>query len=125
MIYGVGVDIVKIERVEKAVKKWGKAFLERVFTEEELRYCMKEKVSYASLAARFAAKEAFIKALKGKRGLRFKEIETLNNQNGTPYLILHGNTKKIFDSTLKKGKCHLSISHDTDYAVGMVVIEEA
>ncbi len=125
MIYGVGVDIIRIKRMEKAVEKWGRAFLERVFTEEELRYCMKEKVSYASLAARFAAKEAFIKALKGKKGLRFKEIETLNDQNGTPYLILHGNTKRIFDEILKRGRCHLSISHDTDYAVGMVVIEEA
>jgi holo-[acyl-carrier protein] synthase len=124
MIYAIGVDIVRIERMEKAVEKWGRAFLERVFTEKELKYCMKGKVSYPSLAARFAAKEAFIKALRGRKGLRLKEIETINDQNGVPYLILHGNTKRIFDETLKKGRCHLSISHDTDYAVGMVVIEE-
>ncbi len=123
-IHGIGTDIVKISRIEQAVLSWGDRFLGRVFTESERDYCFKKARPYSSLAARFAAKEAFVKALSVEVPVSFKEIETINDKNGAPVLRLHGRVAEILKEFCPNGVVHLSLSHDGDYAVAFVVIEK-
>lgn len=115
MIKGTGIDIVKIERLKKAVEKWGERFLSRIFTQDELRYCFQKNPPYESLAARFAAKEAFLKAINKR--LSLSSIEIKNEPSGRPYLSVKEN---IPDNL----KFHLSLSHDSDYAIAIVIVEE-
>ena len=84
MIYGIGIDIVNIPQFRTAIERWGDRFKKRVFTKKELEYCNGRKFTEQHLAARFAAKEAFIKALG--RGIKLTNIEVLNNQEGKPYM---------------------------------------
>lgn len=114
MIKATGIDIVKIKRLKEATERWGNRFLERVFTEDELRYCLSKKACYESLAVRFAAKEAFIKALGKRIDLRLIEIK--NEPSGKPYLDIK--------SHLLNNKIHLSLSHDGEYAIAVVIMEE-
>ena len=116
MVKGIGIDIIEIERIKKAVAKSGDKFLKKVFTDHELTYCNKKsKLKVPELAARFAAKEAYMKALgTGLRGIHFKEIEIRNDKAGQPYLKVRG---KFLP------KVHLSLSHSLDFAVAAVVIE--
>ncbi|MEW6584371.1 MAG: holo-ACP synthase [Nitrospirota bacterium] len=122
MIYGIGIDIVRIARVEQAMAKWGERFLARVYTEGEIAYCNERKNPYRSLAARFAAKEAFIKAIGGAAPLSLTDIEVANSEKGKPFIRLEG---KLAESVKKKGitRMHLSLSHEQDYAVACVVLE--
>lgn len=122
MIRGIGVDLVRIARLEH----WAADphLLERFFHPGELADSKREDGwSLTSLAARFAAKEALGKALGlGLRGLTLKEIEVRKDEWGKPGLVFHGHTKELVD---KAGilHVHLSLSHETDMAVAMVVIE--
>ncbi len=115
MIKATGIDIVKIRRIKEATERWGERFLSRVFTEDELRYCLSKKSCHESLAVRFAAKEAFIKAL-GKR-IDLRLIEVKNEPSGRPYL-------NIKSPVANGRRFHLSLSHDDEYAVAVVVMEE-
>ena len=125
MICGIGIDLVEIYRIEKILKKWGKRFTERVYSESEIEYCRERARPAIHYAARFAAKEAFLKSigvgLAG--GLGLKNIEVLNNQRGDPYLNLHNRAKTILDN---HGilSIHLSISHTDKYATAVVVVEK-
>lgn len=121
MIKAVGIDIVKIKRLEEATRRWGERFLGRIFTDNELRYCLQKKNPYESLAARFAAKEAYIKAT-GRR-INLRDIEILNEPSGRPYLKLNSTVEATFIRP-SDPVIHLSLSHDTDYAIAVVVIEE-
>jgi holo-[acyl-carrier protein] synthase len=123
MIYGIGIDIVKIERMEKVVKKWGEKFLTRVFTEGEISYCYKKKIPYLSLSVRFAAKEAFIKAIGSGIPLSFSDIEVLNSDRGKPFLKVSGKLEDFFEKNQIK-KVHLSLSHEHEYGVAVVVLEQ-
>ena len=123
MIYGIGIDIVKIERMEKVVKKWGEKFLTRVFTEGEISYCYKKKIPYLSLSVRFAAKEAFIKAIGSGIPLSFSDIEVLNTDRGKPFLKVSGKLEDFFEINQIK-KVHLSLSHEHEYGVAVVVLEQ-
>jgi len=94
MIKGCGIDIVRIERIEKIIKKWGESFTNRVFTHSERQYCEKKKSGYQSYAGRFAAKEAFLKALGlGLNVVSWKDVEVNNNHfqqdlsHATPFHI--------------------------------------
>lgn len=124
MIIGCGIDLVKIERIEKIIKKWGDNFTSRVFTLLEREYCEKKKGNkYQSYAGRFAAKEALLKSLGlGLRGVNCKEIEIENNELGQSIIKTSGKLKKIAS---EKGvsKYFISISHTKDYAVAQVIIE--
>lgn len=122
MILGIGVDIVKISRMEKWITNT--PLLERYFTEAEVKSVEGKGVgSLASLAARFAAKEAFGKALGiGLKGVALKEIEVINNNLGKPEIVLYGSAKKAFSTTGAK-HIHLSLSHEKEHAVAMVIIE--
>lgn len=118
MINGVGVDIVEIKRLKKAINKWGDAFLNRVFTEDELKYSKSKKFPFQHLAGRFAAKEAVFKAL-GDASLEFKDIEVINDKRGKPSCKINGSAK-----FKKRGDIFISISHGKDYAVAQAVIEK-
>ena len=115
MVTGVGIDIIKIEKMKKAIEKWGQSFLDRVFNSEELDHICKGKMYYQRLAARFAAKEAVIKALSKDQPLALTDILILNKPNGAPYCKL----KKEIDIDI-----FLSITHVEDYAVASAVAQK-
>ena len=123
-IYGIGTDIVSIKRIKSSLKK--KNFIKRIFDEKEILKCKKLTKYHNCFAKRFAAKEAFSKALGMgiSNGINFNEITVLNNKSGKPYINLKGETKKkiikIFKQ--KKTKISLSLSDERDYAVAFVTI---
>jgi holo-[acyl-carrier protein] synthase len=124
MIYGIGIDIVQIPRIEKALQRWEDRFLMRVFTESEIEYCEGKARPAARFALRFAAKEAFAKALGlgfGKT-LSFGQIEVKNDSRGQPYLALHGKSKEAYQSCGIR-RSLLSLSDDGPYAIAMVLLE--
>jgi holo-[acyl-carrier protein] synthase len=124
MIYGVGIDIVKIERMKRVVERWGRRFLERVFTEDEISYCYAKKEPYLSLAVRFAAKEALIKAISPAFPVSLTDIEVINAETGKPLLRFKGKLENVLKEKLIKG-AHLSLSHEREYGVACVVLEQS
>lgn len=124
MIIGCGIDLVKIERIEKIIKRWGDNLTSRMFTLLEREYCKKRKSNkYQSYAGKFAAKEALLKALGlGLIGVNWTEIEISNNELGQPIIKTSGKLNIIVS---KKGvsKYFLTISHTKDYAVAEVILE--
>ena len=126
MIYGIGVDLVNIERIEMVIDRWDKRFTDRVFTPQEIAFCSKRTFPPQSYALRFAAKEAFSKAigLGMKKGLRWKDIEVFHSSAGRPCLRLHGRASELCRE--RKIVCsHLSLSDEEDYGIAMVVLEKS
>jgi holo-[acyl-carrier-protein] synthase len=123
MIYGVGIDIVKIERMKGVVEKWGQRFLNKVFTKEEISYCYDKKDPYLSLAARFAAKEALVKAIGSADPVSLTDIEVVNIDTGKPFIKINGKLKDFFKEKSIK-RAHLSLSHEHEYGVACVVLEQ-
>jgi len=122
-IYGIGTDIVSVDRFKKSIKNI--KFLERLFSKEEITKCSKLINSNNCYAKRFAAKEAFSKALGTgiSNGINFNEIIVLNEKNGKPFIKLEGKTKKKIHRRLKKkAKISLSLSDEKKYAVAFVTI---
>ena len=123
-IFGIGTDIISIERVNKSIKN--KKFLNRIFNEKEILKCKRLNRNINCFAKRFAAKEAFSKALGTgiSDGINFKEIIVLNKKSGKPYINLIGETKKILNKKFKgkKTKISLSLSDENRYAVAFVTI---
>jgi len=123
MIFGIGIDLIEVERVaEKIGKKAG--FMELVFSKNEIEYCELRTNKYEHYAARFAAKEAFFKAMgTGWRdGTAFNEIEITNNENGKPGLSFFGKTAEAIEK-MKLGKISVSLSHLKTMASAIVIIE--
>ena len=124
MIVGIGTDIVAIQRIQSAVERWGDHFLNRIFTAAERAYCMdSRKNPYPHLAARFAAKEAAIKALTplrapGDGAPNLTDIEVVNDATGRPDIRLHGPVQSV----VKNHQLHVSLSHEKHYAVATVVL---
>ncbi len=117
-IYGIGTDIIEISRIEKAINRT-KLFKEKVYSEKEIEYIEKKKNSYASYAGRFAAKEAFSKAMgTGVRGFLLKDVEILNDELGKPVIYLYNEIKKLAEGL----KIQISISHSKEYAVSTVIL---
>ena len=114
MINGIGIDIIEIDRIQKAIDRWGEGFLKHVFNDEEIEYALKRKFPTQHYAARFAAKEAIYKAFGSYKTLGWKDMTILNDENGRPYCRLKD--KKI------KNKILLSISHTKNYAVANAII---
>ena len=113
----IGVDIVEIARLEKAIGRWGKDFLSRVYTDSELKLYRKKP---SSLAARFAAKEAVIKALGNPtKDVSLREIEILTDPGGRPVVNLYGKAQSQAQS-LGLDKLAVSLSHSKEYAVAFV-----
>ena len=116
----VGIDIIEISRIAQAISRWHDSFLTRVYTAAELKHCHN---AVPSLAARFAAKEATMKALgTGMKGLSWRDIEILSNADGAPSLRLHGRA-------LKKSKdvgitdLSITMSHSKQYAIAFVICD--
>ena len=125
MIFGTGTDIIEIKRIENSIAR-SEAFVNKIFTEAEQTYCKTQKAGiFQSYAARFAAKEAFFKALgTGYRyGMAFREIEVKNDSLGKPEIIVHGKVK-TFVSEHKITNIHLSLSHVKEMALAFVVLEK-
>jgi len=124
MVYGIGVDIVKIERFKKALERWGDRLCKRVFTPQELSICHKKAQPGRHLALRFAAKEAFLKALGiGMfQGVAWNEIEITNDPLGRPCLKTLGGAERL---CREKGikEIFVSISHEAEYGVAHVLLE--
>ena len=123
MIFGIGTDLIEVERVaEKMEKKAG--FKELVFSADEIIYCEARTFKYEHYAARFAAKEAFLKAIGTgwRNGTAVNEIEIYNDEEGKPEIRFHGLTAKTI-ADLKLGKIIVSLSHLKTMACAMVIIE--
>ena len=123
-IFGIGTDIVDISRVKKLLNT-NKKLINRIFSIKEIKYCESRSNKIASYSKRFAAKEAFAKALGTgiSKGISFNEISINNNKNGSPFIELLGKTKTITKNlTKKKNKIYLSLSDEKKYALAMVVI---
>jgi holo-[acyl-carrier protein] synthase len=125
-IFGIGTDIINIKRIENSFKKNGQAFKNKVFSKREILYCDSKKNPYPYYAKRFAAKEAFSKAIGTgiRRGIDFKNIEIRNDKLGKPSILLKGSTATIFKKIIKSKKyiIYLSLSDDLPWAHATVVI---
>jgi len=123
MIYGIGIDIVRTERIRRAAERWGDRFLQRIFTEGEILHCFKKKNPYLSLSVRFAAKEALIKAIAAEMPVSFTDIEVYSSDRGKPSLRVKGPLQSFFSS--RAIACaHLTLSHESEYGIACVVLEE-
>jgi len=116
MISGTGIDIIEIERINKAIKRWGKNFLEHIFNPEEIEYASQQHFPAQHYAARFAAKEAVLKAFGDNAHIGWKDIKILNDKNGRPLCV-------YADKKFKK-QILISISHTKIYAVASAIITE-
>ena len=125
-IFGIGTDIVNIKRIESSIRKNGKNFINKVFTKKEILYCEKKKYPASFYAKRYAAKEAFSKALGVgiSKGIKFKNIEVLNNKDGKPYIQLSGNALSYIKKRMnnKKYEVYLSLSDDKPWAQATTII---
>jgi len=121
MVLGLGIDIIEIDRVKKSIEVYGNKFLDKVFTEAEIKYCDKKFNRFQHYAARFAAKEAVYKALASgwQEGLRWKDIEIQNDASGMPSVNTTGKLKSFLaDNT----QLRISISHSENYVTAAAII---
>jgi holo-[acyl-carrier protein] synthase len=117
--YGVGIDLVSVDRIEQVIKRWGRRFLERVFTKGEIEYCSGRPAPARSLAARFAAKEAFIKSVSGRpaAGIRYRDVEVVIDGAGVPRIKTHGTAR----AAAGLSSVSVSLSHEENLAVAIVL----
>jgi holo-[acyl-carrier protein] synthase len=125
MIYGIGVDLVNVSRIERVLNKWGDRFVGRIFTSDEAELCFNRASPPSSFALRFAAKEAFSKALGlgMRKGIAWRDIEVFHFGSGKPGLKLYGRASGVCREERISG-IHLSLSDDGEYGVAMVVLEK-
>jgi len=119
----IGIDICNVKRFDRL--KENRAFLKRVFAESELEICLKRKRISECLAVRFAAKEAFVKAIgTGIRdGIKLREIVIRKNEIGRPFISLEGETEEYYNR-INGGQINLSLSHEKEFAIAVVIIEK-
>ena len=125
MIYGIGIDLVMVKRIDDALRRWGERFQKKVFTAYEIEYCLQKRDPSPNFAARFAAKEAFVKALGVgmRRGVHWKDVEVRRGPLGKPLLKLSGLALSLCER--EKIETHfLSLTHDHGYSSAMVVLEK-
>ena len=124
MIVGTGVDIAEVPRIRKSIERFGERFLRRVFTEGEIRYCERKAGRFESYAARFAAKEAGMKALGTgwSRGVRWRDIEVVRPKGQRPTIQFHGEAAAIA-TKLGTKNIALSITHTSEEALAHVILE--
>ncbi|HOM69913.1 MAG: holo-ACP synthase [Smithellaceae bacterium] len=125
MIHGIGIDLVENDRIEKVIRKWGCKFLNRVFCDREVEYCAKHVHNAPHYAARFAAKESFLKALGMGLGMgvKMKDIEVTRGGDGKPEIVVHDGAKNQIDKN-KITRIHLSLTHTENYAAAFLVLEK-
>tara|TARA_B100000401_G_C52540844_1_gene593704 strand:- start:22 stop:405 length:384 start_codon:yes stop_codon:yes gene_type:complete len=125
MIYGVGIDIIEIKRIEKVIEKYGNRFKKRCFHKDEIIRSETKHNTVESYAKRYAAKEACAKAMGTglARGVFWKDIEVKNNKYGKPFIILHNNAKNFLKENFNCNcKIELSLTDEKDFAVANVII---
>jgi holo-[acyl-carrier protein] synthase len=124
MIKGIGTDIIEVGRVERESARLGPDFLQRLFTPGEIDYCESKRRPFESYAARFAAKEAFLKALGtgGRDGISWQDIEVIRDARGRPELVLRGRAEAL---ARERGisKVFVSLSHSHEFATAVTVLE--
>jgi holo-[acyl-carrier protein] synthase len=124
MIVGTGVDIAEVDRIRQSVERFGERFLHRVFTDGEIRYCEAKATRFESYAARFAAKEAGMKALGTgwNHGVRWRDVEVVRPKGQRPTIQFHGQAA-IFAEKLGAKNIALSITHTSEQALAHVILE--
>jgi len=125
VIVGSGVDIIEVPRVAAAIERFGQRFLRRIFTEDEIRYCQSKLNRVERFAARFAAKEAGLKALgTGLRGgIAWRELEVRREASGRPTMVFSGKAAEFADRIGAK-RVALSLSHTEMHAIAHVILED-
>jgi holo-[acyl-carrier protein] synthase len=122
-VKGIGVDLALITRIRQVMERWDERFLRRVFTDDEIAYCQRRRDPVQHLAARFAAKEATLKALGTglSMGVRWRELEVRRERGQAPTMVLSGRCRTIARA---KGGDHvlLSLTHDGDYAMAQAML---
>jgi holo-[acyl-carrier protein] synthase len=123
MIDGIGIDMIEVDRIKQNIQNG--EFKEMIFSENEINYCESKANKFEHYAARFAAKEAFFKALGTgwSEGTNFNEVEIINSENGKPEIVLNGTTQKTL-SALGIIKILVSLSHLKTLATAVVIIEK-
>ena len=124
MIVGTGIDIAEVPRIAAAITRFGDRFLRRIYTEGEVRYCESKANRVERYAARFAAKEAGMKALGTgwSRGVRWRDIEVVRKPGGRPTLRFHGVAAQV-SAQLGVVNVALSLSHTSEQAIAQVILE--
>ena len=124
MIYGIGIDLIEIERMQRAISRSGERLIERVYTDTEQAYCRMQHLPYACYAARFAAKEAFLKALGTglRQHMHWRDMEVWRDDLGKPSLRLYGYLhERCIAADIRH--IHLSLSHSMTCAMAQVILE--
>ena len=124
MIVGTGIDIAEVPRIRQSIERFGDRFLQRVFTDGEIRYCDSKANRFERYAARFAAKEAAMKALGTgwNHGIRWRDCEVARMPGGRPTIAFHGKAAE-FAARLGVKNAALSITHTTEQAIAQVILE--
>jgi holo-[acyl-carrier protein] synthase len=124
MIVGTGIDIAEVPRIREAIERHGQRFLHRIFTEGEIQYCESKANRIERYAARFAAKEAGMKAIGTgwNHGVRWRDIEVARKPGGRPTLLLHGKAAE-FAARLGATNIALSLTHTAEQAMAQVILE--
>src|SRR5262250_2317073 len=124
MIVGTGIDIAEVPRIREALDRYGERFLKRVFTEGEIQYCESKANRVERYAARFAAKEAGMKAIGTgwNHGVRWRDLEVSRKPGGRPTLLLHGKAEE-FAAKLGGSHVALSLTHTAEQAMAQVILE--
>jgi holo-[acyl-carrier protein] synthase len=124
MIVGTGIDIAEVERIASSIERFGRRFLERVFTADEIRYCESKANKSERYAGRFAAKEAAMKAIGTgwSRGVTWQDVEVRRAPGGRPTIVFHNRAGEFFHR-LGATRAHLSITHTKDSAMAQVILE--
>ena len=125
MIVGTGIDIAEVPRIREAIERHGERFLKRIFTEGEIQYCASKANRVERYAARFAAKEAAMKAIGTgwNHGVRWRDIEVARKPGGRPMLLLHGKAAE-FAAKLGATNVALSLTHTAEQAFAQVILEK-
>ncbi|MGI9102724.1 MAG: holo-[acyl-carrier-protein] synthase [Terriglobales bacterium] len=125
MIVGSGIDIAEVPRIAAAIERFGERFLRRIYTEAEIRYCDSKANRAERYAARFAAKEAALKAIGTgwKRGVAWTDVEVGREPGGRPTIVFSGKAAE-FAAKLGVRRAALSLSHTKDSAVASVILED-
>jgi len=124
VIYGIGVDIIRIERIRRTIDRWGNRFISKVFTKREIAFCKQRPKPANAFAMRFAAKEAFSKAigLGMRQGIRWRDIEVFHHSTGKPDLRLYGKCLEICKEN-GLNNIHISLSDEGEYGIAIVILE--
>ena len=125
MIVGTGIDIAEVPRIREAIERHGERFLKRIFTEGEIQYCDSKANRVERYAARFAAKEAGMKAIGTgwNHGVRWRDLEVARKPGGRPTLLLHGKAAE-FAAKLGATNVALSLTHTSEQAFAQVILEK-